>query len=387
MGIFKKLDKTENREVYYIDYYDEHGERKRESTGSSSASFAKELLISRKDEVAKRKKFPERYLPRIKFSDFVDKEYLPIHAKGLKNEPNIKGHCEKLKAEFEGRCLHEITSQMVELYKKSMMDTLAENTINNRLNTLSGIFTKAVEWGKALSNPVHKVKRFKIKERKRILDKDEQQALIIAAGQEKKASYLQSLIIFDLATGLRKEELLSVKWADIDFENGQLLVRAEIAKHQKARYVDLNKHALTVLEVLPRVGEHIFCDKQGQRFKNFRRSFQSAATRAKLKNVVIHDLRRTFGSNCVMSGVSLATVQAWMGHESIETTIKHYGHLAQSFRKEEIRKTEERMDTYMDTGILRKVAKACKSLINKMPPARIELATPGLGNLCSILLS
>ena len=82
MGIFKEWNKTENRNIYCIDYYDENGKRKRESTGSGSYSFAKELLLNRKDEVAQRKKLPERYIPKIKFSDFVDNEYLAIHAKG-----------------------------------------------------------------------------------------------------------------------------------------------------------------------------------------------------------------------------------------------------------------------------------------------------------------
>ena len=86
MGIFKKLHTSENREVYYIDYYDENGVRKRECTGSGSHTFAKELLIKRKDEVAQRRKIPERYIPEVRFSDFIDNEYLPIHAKSLKTE-------------------------------------------------------------------------------------------------------------------------------------------------------------------------------------------------------------------------------------------------------------------------------------------------------------
>ena len=106
-----------------------------------------------------------------------------------------------------------------------------------------------------------------------------------------------------------------------------------------------------------------------------------------MSDVVIHDLRRTYGSDCVMAGVSLATVQAWMGHSSINTTIKHYGHLAKSYRKEEIKKFEERMDTYMDTGKSGALRKARKSFKKMAPPARLEHATPGLGNLCSIHLS
>lgn len=99
------------------------------------------------------------------------------------------------------------------------------------------------------------------------------------------------MVIFDLYTGLRKEELLSLKWSDIDFENKQIHVRGEIAKYNKDRYIDLAVQALTVLRSSPKRREYVFCDAQGRPFKNFRRSFESAVTRAKLKDVVIHDLR------------------------------------------------------------------------------------------------
>ena len=389
MAVYKKYNSLLGKKIYYIDYYDENGIRQRESTGLSSLTFAREVLNNRKEEVAKRKKLPDRYLPKINFSDFVDHEYIPIRAIGDKYEANIKGICKKLKAYFGDKCLHEINSQVVEVYKNSRIGKVAENTITNELNTLSGIFTKAIDWKKVafLINPVSKVKRFRITERKRILESWEQDALIISAGKEEKAPHLQALIIFDLNTGLRKEELLSIKWTDIDFENKQLSVRAEIAKYNKSRYIDLGKHALNVLNSLPRKSEYVFCDENGRRFKNFRRSFQSAVVRAGLIDVVIHDLRRTFGSNCIMDGVSLATVQAWMGHASIETTIKHYGHLTKSFRKEEIKKIEGRMDTCMDTEKNKRGHESHNPLIFMVPPARIELATPGLGNLCSILLS
>jgi integrase len=396
-GILKSWNKTEKRFIYYLDYYDEHGERKRPSTGTGSLTFARELLINRKDEIAKRKKLPDRYIPKVKFSDFVDNEYIAIHVRGSKYEANIKGICKKLKNYFGDKFLHEINSRMVEVYKKERIETvriireekkkIAENTINNELNTLSGIFTKAIKWGKALINPVHKVKRFRSKERKRILEQWEQEALIIASGKEKKAPHLQAMVIFDLYTGLRKEELLNLKWSDVDFVNEQMHVRAEIAKYNKDRYIDLTIQALTVLRSLPQRGEYVFCDKQGNPFKNFRRSFESSVTRAKLKDVVIHDLRRTYGSNCIMAGVSLATVQKWMGHSSINTTIKHYGHLAESFRKEEVKKLEGRMDTCMDTWLKDFTEEAYKSLKNMVPPAGIEPATPGLNLWHIILLS
>jgi len=170
MAIFKKFNKTENRDIYWIDYYDENGIRRRESTGSGSHSFAKEFHTKKLDAVAHRRKLPERYIPKVNFADFVDNEYLPIHAKGSKYEANIRGICNKLIIYFGDRFLHEINSRIIEIYKKDRVVKVADNTINNELNTLNGIFTKAIEWGKASINPVHNVKRFRIKERKRILE-------------------------------------------------------------------------------------------------------------------------------------------------------------------------------------------------------------------------
>ena len=57
-------------------------------------------------------------MPKIKLSDFVDNEYIAIHAKGSKYEDNIKGICKKLKSYFGDKFLHEINSLMVEIYKK-----------------------------------------------------------------------------------------------------------------------------------------------------------------------------------------------------------------------------------------------------------------------------
>jgi hypothetical protein len=61
--------------------------------------------------------------------------------------------------------------------------------------------------------------------------------------------------------------------------------------------------------------------------------------------------------------------------------IKHYGHLVKSFRKEEIKKIEGQMDTCMDTWNKKGVTESRNPLNFKVPPAGIEPATPGLGNL------
>lgn len=350
MAISKKFIKSEGRHVYMIDFYDENGKRVRESTGSGSYSFAKELLTRRKDEVAQRKKLPERYLPEIKFSEFVETKYLPLHIQETANERTVRGICKKLTGRFGEYRLNEISPLMIEEYKKELSrNGAANNTVNNYLNTISGIFSKAIDWKFALQNPVKSVKRYRIVARTRILNREEQ-SVLIGLATTSQAEHLRPLMIFDLNTGLRKGELLTLKWSDIDFENKILTVQGENAKYDKTRRIDLNSHAMAILRELhsKKKSEYVFTGSDGWPMKNFRRSFGTACKTAKIENVTIHDLRRTFGANCVMDGVSLATVQYWMGHQSIETTIKHYGHLLPGYRREEIKKIEGRMDTCMD---------------------------------------
>jgi hypothetical protein len=74
--------------------------------------------------------------------------------------------------------------------------------LRDELNYLSGVFTKAIEWYKATLNPVRRIKRFRGVERKRILERWEQKALIYAAADKTMPPHLLPLLIFDLNTGL-----------------------------------------------------------------------------------------------------------------------------------------------------------------------------------------
>ena len=344
--------------------------------GLASPFFCKRAVgTKRKDEVNQRRSSPSVTFLKLNSPISLTMITSPYTLRGMKDERNIKRICEVFKKRFGAKYLHEITSSMVLQFKKERMGKAADNTINNELNYLSGVFTKAIEWDKATLNPVQRVKRFRGVERKRILERWEQTALINAAADKTMPPHLLPLIIFDLNTGLRKGELLSLKWSDVNYESVQILIRAENAKSNRSRYVDLNKHALAVLKSLPRRSEYVFCDQYGRPFKNFHHSYVSAVTLAGLHDLCIHDLRRTFGSNCVMDGVTLPTVQAWMGHRDISTTIKHYSHLVSAFKKDEIKKIEGRMDTCMDTALFTKPPPDRKSLKNNGAPGVTR--TPG----------
>ena len=78
--------------------------------------------------------------------------------------------------------------------------------------------------------------------------------------------------------------------------------------------------------------------------KAIKRSYGSDLKRAGLEDVRFHDLRRTFGTICVFKNVPSKTLQKWMGHKSIETTMKYYVVSPEDFEQDAIKRLYVRMD-------------------------------------------
>jgi integrase len=102
----------------------------------------------------------------------------------------------------------------------------------------------------------------------------------------------------------------------------------------KARQIPINNHVAAVFKSLRKKNElkyeHVFCDGQGRRYYEIKRSFASACKRTGVLgfHFHVHDLRHTFASQLVMNGVSLKAVQELMGHADLKMTLRD-AHLSQ----------------------------------------------------------
>jgi integrase len=143
----------------------------------------------------------------------------------------------------------------------------------------------------------------------------------------------RTLVLVALNTGLRRGELLGLKWSAVNLSAKLLTVAAETAKSGHTRRVPLNVEAFNVLAAWherqgkPAPDAPVFPGPSGERMTRVDTSWETLMTAAGLKNFRLHDCRHHFASKLVMNGVPLNTVRELLGHSSLEMTLR-YAHLA-----------------------------------------------------------
>jgi integrase len=140
-------------------------------------------------------------------------------------------------------------------------------------------------------------------------------------------------------TGLRRGELVALRWRDVDFARCKIVVRRSVSadveeastKSRRSREVPLPDQAAGALDRLAQRGDftspddYVFINRLGRRLdaSALRRRVERARDAAGLRPLRFHDLRHTYGSLLVMGGVDLASVKAAMGHSRITTTERY----------------------------------------------------------------
>lgn len=200
-------------------------------------------------------------------------------------------------------------------------------------------------WGTA-KNPAAGIPRFHEEKRDRWLSESELQRLAVAMQEypercaaeadvsEKQRKFLRkeaqramNAIRLTMVTGCRKGEALTAKWFDFDLARGVWTKPSHHTKQKKTEHVPLSAQAKALLEGLSRDGEYVFPGRTGAHLKDLKGPWAKVCKMAKLSGVRIHDLRHSFASHLVSSGVSLPIVGKLLGHTQPQTTAR-YAHLA-----------------------------------------------------------
>jgi len=353
-GIYER--KGKQGDVTFYIRYQFQGTDIKERVGRKSRGFtremAKEALKSRLGDIARGQFSLEKSRKPVPFSTLLQRydEYAKNNWRGYASG---RYFLHALGKYFGDTPLHQITTWQIEKWKAELRRTLKPNSVNRHLIVIKHIFKKAIEWGFTKQNPTNGVKRLPGDERTRYLTEEELDQLMAACREITSKPWLPSLVTLAVHTGMRRGELLALKWENVDLDRKLIILRQP--KTLKIKSISLNESAMEALLWFHhhRYGDHILMHPWVKPFTHstIDAAFVVARKRAGLKDPHIHDLRHTFGSHLVMAGVDLATVSALMGHTKITTTMR-YAHLAPKHVADAVAKLDSRLAQNRNTTLL-----------------------------------
>lgn len=147
---------------------------------------------------------------------------------------------------------------------------------------------------------------------------------VLSQTKDLQASHIMFMALY---TGMRKGELLKLKWTDIDFDQGFINIRQP--KGKKSQTIPMNSSARSILENHPRVSEFVFVNHDGGPLKDIRKRINPIRKAAKLPESFrpLHGLRHVYASMLASSGkVDMYTLQKLLTHKSPQMT-QRYAHL------------------------------------------------------------
>ena len=218
---------------------------------------------------------------------------------------------------------------------------LAPKTVRNIHQMIGSAYNLAMEQKLVSKNPTQGCALPKVEHKEmKTLTSDQLSAFF----REARDSGVYELYYLDLATGLRRGELLGLKWTDVDFQHGILKIQRAISRQNGKvveaplktknayRTLPLSADAISVLKAQKnKVGrnEWVFPSPTGGPMSpdSVLHMLQRVLKRAGLPRIRFHDLRHTFATMALQNGVDVKTVSSMLGHYSAGFTLDTYAHV------------------------------------------------------------
>ena len=224
---------------------------------------------------------------------------------------------------------------------------LSAKTVRNINQVISSAMDLAVAQKIILANPTNACELPKVEHLEmQTIPAEQLQAFL----DEARATGVYEMYYIELATGLRRGELLGLKWSDIDWKNGIIKVRRQVARvngeiveaplktKNSYRAVSISPQAIEVLRDQKRKTNdtYVFPSPNGGPISpdSVNNMLKRVLERAGIPKVRFHDLRHTFATIALQNGVDIKTVSGMLGHFSAGFTLDTYAHVTTSAQKE-----------------------------------------------------
>ncbi len=308
-----------------------NGELYRKSTGTKSQKEAEHILACRRKEINEGK-VPGTKRINYKFAELA-REYLKWTER-QRSYKDKKLWIKQLIEVFGYLDVKDLSTRIIEQWQSKRLKYNKPSTVNRILATLKHMINKAVQWDMVSEETLKQVRNVKLLEennkRLRFLTVEECQSLIGCC-----APHLKPIVTVALHTGMRKSEILNLKWEQIDLVHGFILL--DTSKNGERREIPIDNTLDEMFNQIPHSIEsiYVFTDRDGNPYKSVKKSFSTALKKARIRDFRLHDLRHCFGSHLVMNGVDLTTVKDLLGHKSLTMTLR-YAHLAPEHKRKAV---------------------------------------------------
>jgi integrase len=335
-----------------------HGRRKAKCVGSSRAAAEQvKRILEGKLALGDMGIFGEGETETPTFGAYADqwmREYARIECKTSTADGYESALRQYLRPHFGTTRLDEIKRDDIKgLINELIAKNLSRSTVRGALCVIRGMFNQAIESGLVEANPAIRLGRFtraaKTAETGGVALTANEVVAFLNAAMEVCPDYYP-LFLTAVRTGLRRGELVALRWGDIQFGNEQdsnrfILVRHNYVrrehtttKSRKSRRVDMSRELRRVLIELRDARllgaylkgqndiseEFVFPSRDGSILDPdnlYHRYFIPVLTRAGIRKIRLHDLRHTFGSLLIQNGASVVYLKEQMGHSSIQVTV------------------------------------------------------------------
>ena len=259
---------------------------------------------------------------KVTLSDLVIRyaeEIAPSHKSSVPETYRLRAIARSWIGELDIRYLNK---QQFAQYQKDRLERVSVASVHAELSLIKRVLDTAIkQWGYSIVENVIKTMKYSKGNvsRTRRLAADEKDR-ILAAAKLQRNDYICSIIEFAIETGMRRSEILKLKWQDINLETGFALLYD--TKNGEDRKVPLTLKCIQLLNQLSRSHEHVFpisatCLSQ---------AWQRAVEKAGIKDLRFHDLRHEAVSRFFEMGMNIAEVALISGHKDV-TQLFRYTHL------------------------------------------------------------
>lgn len=249
--------------------------------------------------------------------------YMERHALTRNRRPeNAQSNYRLYLSIWGNKKLSEIKRSEVQTHIAKLARDISPATANIALSLLRAIFNRAIDWELFPDkNPTANIAKYPEVSRDRFLYGDELKRFLEAI-PTLESQTMQDFFMMLLATGARKSNVLSMRWADINLNDA--VWRVPDTKNGEPYQVALTSVSLEILNrrKFEHNSEWVFpAESKTGHLQEPKKAWAKILEIAKIDNLRIHDLRRTFGSFMAAQGASLQMIGKALGHKSQDATL------------------------------------------------------------------